>query len=647
MKKSFLSILLALCMTLAVPPVRAGAAGDTIDKVVYRDGAAAVWISGNSGGDRVLAVAAYTAGRQMLSCAEKNVTAEELAAGPVTVEIAAAGAAYVMAYLLEGGTLRPVCAKRSAAAAEGFADAAALSPYYAMADVHRREILNSKTSIVKSDTFIPGETYTGTAYYVSSSEGDDSNDGLSPERPWKTLRRVHQGEWDGDIYRPGDAVFFKRGDVWRENLWCKEGVTFSAYGEGPKPVLMGSPESGVGEEKWAPCYEDASGKKIWKFYKDMNDTGGIVFNEGESYAPRAYGWWDGGKYINVDFVPDQTESYLAYLSGVKIVTDGKEQRPEECLDDLQMCIMVDYTGQQFPVPEQGKADCKGPLYLRCDRGNPGTVFQSVEFASKHDDYPFIVICKPGCVIDNLSVKYWGAMGIGAGPEMENVVVQNCEVAWGLSTINSYIQPEPTIEYMLINDAIYGVSYNGTVRNNYTHDMDASGVTFETFTGDEPNTGEGDVQAPSDPPEFLRCTGNLIERCGCGIVFTDQGGWFSYKEIEVSDNYILDTASKNFDGKVPFLTASLSLGHAGFPRAERFDVTGNVFCRSTRYMLLHANPESYPVNFSRNVYIQDAGALFALYPEWNFEVWRTTDADLWEKLAESISAEPETLLIAVD
>ena len=39
MKKSFLSILLALCMTLAVPPVRAGAAGDTIDKVDYRDGA--------------------------------------------------------------------------------------------------------------------------------------------------------------------------------------------------------------------------------------------------------------------------------------------------------------------------------------------------------------------------------------------------------------------------------------------------------------------------------------------------------------------------------------------------------------------------------------------------------------------------------
>ena len=55
------------------------------------------------------------------------------------------------------------------------------------ADLQARidEILNTKTEIVQSNTYIPGETYTGTAYYVSN-DGDDNNDGLSPETAWQT-----------------------------------------------------------------------------------------------------------------------------------------------------------------------------------------------------------------------------------------------------------------------------------------------------------------------------------------------------------------------------------------------------------------------------------------------------------------------------
>lgn len=42
-----------------------------------------------------------------------------------------------------------------------------LAPYYEMAAERKEAILNSPTEIVKSDEFIPGETYMGTAYYVS------------------------------------------------------------------------------------------------------------------------------------------------------------------------------------------------------------------------------------------------------------------------------------------------------------------------------------------------------------------------------------------------------------------------------------------------------------------------------------------------
>ena len=77
------------------------------------------------------------------------------------------------------------------------------------------EILNTETEIVHSDTFIPGETYTGTAYYVSN-DGDDNNDGLTPETAWKTLNHVSRasGAWDApSIMKPGDAIFLRRGDI--------------------------------------------------------------------------------------------------------------------------------------------------------------------------------------------------------------------------------------------------------------------------------------------------------------------------------------------------------------------------------------------------------------------------------------------------
>ena len=74
--------------------------------------------------------------------------------------------------------------------------------------VERREaIVNTATEIVWSDTFTPGETYTGTAYYVSN-QGDDGNDGLSPETAWAALARVNQAS-----LAYGDAVFFERGGI--------------------------------------------------------------------------------------------------------------------------------------------------------------------------------------------------------------------------------------------------------------------------------------------------------------------------------------------------------------------------------------------------------------------------------------------------
>lgn len=83
-----------------------------------------------------------------------------------------------------------------------------------------------------------------TTYYVSMSEGNDANDGLTTAAPFQTISRVNLLD-----LRPGDKVLFKCGDIWRgEMLVIKDSgtvprpITFSSYPAGcpNKPVLSGS-----------------------------------------------------------------------------------------------------------------------------------------------------------------------------------------------------------------------------------------------------------------------------------------------------------------------------------------------------------------------------------------------------------------------
>lgn len=77
-------------------------------------------------------------------------------------------------------------------------------------------------------------------YYVSSSQGHDTNLGLAGA-PWQTIARVNRAR-----LLPGDVVLFHRGDRWHETLRPgssgAEGnvIRFGAYATGPKPVISGS-----------------------------------------------------------------------------------------------------------------------------------------------------------------------------------------------------------------------------------------------------------------------------------------------------------------------------------------------------------------------------------------------------------------------
>lgn len=93
-------------------------------------------------------------------------------------------------------------------------------------------------------------------YYVSSSGGDDSNDGLSPATAWRTLAKASSLK-----YVPNSIINLKCGDTWAETLYLHGGGTIAgsdptyvgsswaivqSYGTGAKPLLDGGNTVGFG-----------------------------------------------------------------------------------------------------------------------------------------------------------------------------------------------------------------------------------------------------------------------------------------------------------------------------------------------------------------------------------------------------------------
>ncbi|HNR30229.1 MAG TPA: PKD domain-containing protein [Candidatus Hydrogenedentes bacterium] len=86
-----------------------------------------------------------------------------------------------------------------------------------------------------------GAAAAATNYYVDATNGSDARGGTSPANAWRTLSRINSAPLD-----PGDAVFLKRGETWRERLLitrsgnASASIVFGAYDSGPNPVINGA-----------------------------------------------------------------------------------------------------------------------------------------------------------------------------------------------------------------------------------------------------------------------------------------------------------------------------------------------------------------------------------------------------------------------
>lgn len=463
------------------------------------------------------------------------------------------------------------------------------------------EVKAKKQAILNSETDV---TYTGAAYYVSNS-GNDANSGTSPEQAWATTGRVNAAKYDGTL-RYGDAVFFERGGLFRGWIDCAVGVTYSAYGTGEKPKIYGSSEDGSGAEKWELWY-DQNGAKIWKYYRDVTEVGNIVFDDGDSYATRIY----------------------SYYNGERWVVSGANQKPfdvaENLKDDLTFYSTYDlsraelerYAAQMGGTAYADTIHKAGPLYLRCDAGNPGAIYQGIEFHQMPEDmngYIGLVTPAGDNVIDNLCIKYCMVNGIAIyGSDNENSdnnnnVIQNCEVAWTGGTQHDLNRPEGDV--MVCGEAIvFKTDYN-IFKNNYVYQA-AQGSFVCEFVDNEWLTSTSAVGNVIEE--------NVIEHSPDCFWFWENGGsrlgeeYVFFKDTTIRGNYVMymgcgwyneekcarqESVMKDYEGD----NLSWAFAANGTSAVRNMNVTDNVFYLAKSGVLIMAfDPEN--ITFSGNTYVQ--------------------------------------------
>ncbi|MHB8128575.1 MAG: Ig-like domain-containing protein [Mobilitalea sp.] len=456
------------------------------------------------------------------------------------------------------------------------------------ADKRRHTILNSKTTV----------TVTGTSYYVSNS-GNDNNDGRSPESAWASITKINNM-----IFQSGDGIFFERGGLFRGVIQPKSNITYSAYGEGDKPKIYGSQENGADSKKWVLL--DGT-NNIWIFYKDMHDTGGIVFNEGKSWATRKTAIWDGNKYVDVI---DKTTTI-----NVKV------------LDNLKFYSLPDYTGFTTREVNYG-LNMTGKLYLRCDKGNPGDIYNSIEFLSspfKYESGGGESLLKTGnnCIVDNLCLMYFNSGGVYVG---SYTVIQNCEIAWIGGVISDFNGAGVGIDTTAVVRSGDGIMINGTnasAINNYIHHCYDNAITIETGPW---------ISADTRFIKNVTLKGNLTDATAGDLLICDWEAMqkntdnkILFQNILVEDNYFMysgygwshlepgyewgPVAGPANDGN-----CNLRIAYPAKAGKDIF-IKNNVFYLS-RYALVGGvfgpTVQPYQLSFTGNTYVQNNGSILA---EW--------------------------------
>lgn len=263
-------------------------------------------------------------------------------------------------------------------------------------------------------------------YYVSSSDGSDSNDGLSSDAAWETLSKVNGGS-----YSAGDQILFKRGDVWYGNylnMGSNDGasgnpIVLSTYGSGAKPRLSACQE--ISGNTWAD-----QGSNVWStsYTPGEQDPNICIFDgtigtkQASSAAVTSAGDWYFDTTPDTLYVYSTSDPSTAYAT----VEIGYWNDPCDLVIDNYFTFdnLHFHGGNHFRCLTI--AGCTGLLFTECDI----TQFygDGCEISQATNDVTFV-----DCYIDpgfdhGVDIGFHGIQTLNTGAnQVTNIYIYGCEV----------------------------------------------------------------------------------------------------------------------------------------------------------------------------------------------------------------------------
>ncbi len=412
---------------------------------------------------------------------------------------------------------------------------------------------------------------TGKKIYVSNN-GKDTNDGLTPETAVASISKAM------GMAGAGGAVLLERGGFWRTKFTVPAGVTVTAYGEGAKPTIYGSPEDGADPAKWALVYkDDSTGAKIWKYANEgMTDVGTLVFNHGEGFAMKEIPTSKGKKFV-VRGTDDVEFDYKKELD-----------KNFEFFHRANSVVSGNIINASTAV---------GPLYFRCDNGNPGEVFDSIEFNTKGN----IISANNNVTVDNLCIMYGGSHGIGMGT-VKNVKFTNLEVGWIGGSIQSYNANSTTdgrATRFGNGIEVYGGCDGYTIDNCYVYQCYDAGVTHQLS-----GSATGDYREDN-----VTYSNNVITECVYSIEYFLglNGAYVREGKNILFEGNLLRRAGFGFGSFRPDGNNQRHIRGGSGNQFENYVIRNNIFDRSV-YELVQTTTvhPAYVPKYEGNTYIQGLG-----------------------------------------
>lgn len=430
-----------------------------------------------------------------------------------------------------------------------------------ISDKLKQDILNYN----RNTADLYGDKMTGTVYYISEKNGNDANDGLSPETAWKTMAPINATPF----VKRGSSFLFERGGIYRGSLTLvNRDIIIGAYGDTslPKPLLMQSKRNYADPSLWV----ETEWENVWKCTEKLDNVGVIGYDHDlYDYSEEAY---------NEKFGDIMTRNIDGFMG------------PEDMTKDLSFYSVNDPEAPNVEVMD---------LYIYSAEGNPGKRFSSIEIG---EEYAIIGGSASNVIVDNLAFKFSGSYGVGHCGDTENRTITNCVFSWIGGSLLS-LDFRGTGSPCLYGNAIeiYGACDGFLVENNWMYQIYDTAVTHQ-YANTAPCVHKN-----------VKYIGNLIEYCFWGIEhYNSIGDGTPNPKVQYTENVYIAYNVLNMNGYGWGCTTSNRVedafavcGISSYSPSRGGQLTEYNIMNRCGGNLISLNNTSKEV-LDKNIYVQDAG-----------------------------------------